>query len=93
MLSIPLFWLKEDVSAEQRRNFRQLCGLRVIDSAQAVYVGSRSHPERLTIDAATTLLNGFIDSVEAMIAIRRPCAHRFYCAAQSMVDAGAGLRC
>lgn len=62
------FWLKEDVSAEQRSEFSTaLRGLRVIDSAQAVYVGSpAATPERPTIDASYDFaLTVLFDSVEA----------------------------
>ena len=48
------FWLKEDVNAEQRREFlTALRGLSVIDSAQTVYVGTpAATPERPTSDAS-----------------------------------------
>lgn len=62
------FWLKEDISAEQRREFSTaLRGLRVIDSAQAVYVGSpAATPDRPTIDASYDFaLTVLFDSVEA----------------------------
>ena len=54
LIHTVLFWLKKELDADQVAQFRQgLAKLQVIDSAEAVYIGTPSAtPERPVIDSS-----------------------------------------